>query len=235
MKNFPSYLKNLLDEKNISPTDLARRLGYTSPYVFQLLSGKKPPPKPQAMVRIVTALDCTEAEKEKLLNFSFQRSIGDVGKETNELRRDMMSLFNAVTASPGLLPVPILSWVSAGRFDYSSDADFPAGVGGEGSILTDAVGEHIFALKVDSNCMEPEFRHGDVVVVDPSAEWKNGDFVVVKLLDKDEATFKQLKVYDSKIILHPLNPSYNDIEFELKHFDKKAKVIGRVVRKLKSY
>ena len=63
----------------------------------------------------------------------------------------------------------------------------------------------------------------------------SGDFVVVKLRGEQAATFKQLKIYDDQVVLHPLNPDFKDTVFDRKQFDRQAKIIGRVVRKVKSY
>ena len=61
--------------------------------------------------------------------------------------------------------------------------------------------------------MEPEFKEGEIVIVNPHVEPKSGDYVVVKN-DEEEATFKQLKKYWDTIVLHPLNSKYEDIELE---------------------
>lgn len=83
--------------------------------------------------------------------------------------------------------------------------------------------------------MEPEFREGEIIIVDPDRQVESGSYVIVKFKGEDEATFKQLKIYDSRVILHPLNPAHKDIEFSKKQFDRKAKIIGPVVEKKKRY
>lgn len=108
--------------------------------------------------------------------------------------------------------VPIISWVHANKFDDINDP-FPAGISDE-YIYTGATGENIFSLRVQNDCMEPEFREGDVIVIKPNVEITSGDFVIIADRDANSATFKQYKQYGTKRILHPLNPKYKDIELD---------------------
>ena len=80
--------------------------------------------------------------------------------------------------------------------------------------------------------MEPEFREGDIVVIQPNIEPSQNDFVIIRDDKSNEATFKQFKIFGNKIILHPLNPKYPDIELNHK---KQYTVIGKVVEKVKKY
>lgn len=122
--------------------------------------------------------------------------------------------------------IPLISWVSANRFGDASDP-FPPGVADEWEYTT-ARGKRMFALKVKSDCMEPVFYEGEVITINPDIQPLNGDYVVVKDTLKNEATFKQYKVYGKKIVLHPLNPKYQDIEID---HENRYEIIGKVVYK----
>jgi SOS-response transcriptional repressor LexA len=124
--------------------------------------------------------------------------------------------------------VPVVTWVRAGSWREVCDAFEPGDA--DEWIESDVTGDHVFALRVAGDSMEPEFHEGEVVIVDPEAETLPGDFVVVKNSD-GEATFKQLKKYGTRWVLHPLNPKYEDLEVRRGEF----KVIGRVVKKEKRY
>ncbi len=126
--------------------------------------------------------------------------------------------------------VPIISWVHANQFAPITD-QFPAGISDE-YIYTGAKGEHIFALRVQNDCMEPEFREGDIIIIKPNTSITPGDFVVIADRDANSATFKQYKEYGNKKILHPLNPKYEDIELDHK---KQYVIVGKVVEKIKKY
>lgn len=126
--------------------------------------------------------------------------------------------------------IPVISWVKANRFAEISDPFSPGDA--EDWVYSTTKGDNMFALKVSEDCMEPEFRAGDIVIIKPNVSVSNGDYVIVKDSKLDKATFKQYKVYGKKVILHPLNPNYADIELD---HDERYEVIGKVVEKVKKY
>lgn len=56
--------------------------------------------------------------------------------------------------------------------------------------------------------MEPGFPNGGIIVVDPDVQPRPGSYVVVRLDDSQQATFKQLVVDGGEQYLKPLNPRY---------------------------
>jgi SOS-response transcriptional repressor LexA len=120
--------------------------------------------------------------------------------------------------------IPVLSWVRAGHWKEAYGQGEPAGF-----VETETKGE--FALMVEGDSMEPEFREGDIIVVDPYKKQEQNDYVVVCNADY-EATLKQLKKYGKTRVLHPLNPKYEDIELTK---DGGHGLIGVVVEKRKKY
>ena len=93
-----------------------------------------------------------------------------------------------------------------------------------------AKGPNVFALRVEGDSMEPEFREGEIIVVNPHIAWEAGNYVIVKNAD-GEATFKQIKKKGKMWVLHPLNPKYEDIQVD----NRQLFVVGVVVEKLKRY
>jgi len=67
-----------------------------------------------------------------------------------------------------------------------------------------------FALQVHGDSMEPEFKHGCIIVVDPAGVLKNECFVVAK--NADGLIFRQLIIDGDRCILRPLNPVYDEEE-----------------------
>lgn len=225
---FGEYLTKLLRAKEFSKAEVGRRIGKTQGYIYLLCSGRKPAPRPSVMDKIIKAVDATKEESQKLMDYSYRKALGEYAKSFEGSK----SLEVASYSSPAQ-EIPILSWVSAGHF---SDMGQDYREGAEGKISTDLKGKRLFALKVKSDCMEPEFRHGDIIIVDPDAGWNDGNYVVARLNHDDEATFKQLKIHKNRIVLHPLNyPEFDDIRYSKKDFDKKVTIIGKVVEKKKRY
>jgi SOS-response transcriptional repressor LexA len=129
-----------------------------------------------------------------------------------------------------LRPIPVISWVMAGKWNEVCDSFQPGDA--DEWIESDVRGRHVFALRVKGDSMEPEFKEGEIVIVNPHLETKPGGYVIVKNDDSGEATFKQLKKYGETTVLHPLNPKYPDIELKK---GTKYRVVGKIVEKKKKY
>jgi phage repressor protein C with HTH and peptisase S24 domain len=63
-----------------------------------------------------------------------------------------------------------------------------------------------YALMVLGDSMEPEFKDGDVIVIEPGANYRDGSYVIA--YHSDEYTFRQLRVIKGQWFLTPLNPNY---------------------------
>lgn len=104
------------------------------------------------------------------------------------------------------------------------------GVADEWISPTKRVSERSFALQVCGDPMEPEFTEGATIIVDPERGALHGSFVVVKLEDAQEATFKQLIVDAGQKFLRPLNAHY-----PVMAINGNATIVGVVVAKMKTY
>lgn len=103
--------------------------------------------------------------------------------------------------------VPLLSAVQAGSYKMHVD-NFHPGDGGSDLVPTSVpVNRHTFALRVTGDSMEPDFREGMVLIVEPEMEAQPGDFVIAKNSD-EETTFKQLVKDGADWYLKPLNPRW---------------------------
>ena len=199
-------IKDLRDTFQVQQKVLAQKIGVRQATLSEWESGKNEP-NPANRKKIAKFFNITEA--------------------------DLFGGFEIKNFSEEQIPVkkiPLISWVSANRFGEASDP-YPLG-DAEEWLYTTAKGERMFALKVKNDCMEPEFREGDRIIVNPNVEAASGDYVIVRDNKKNEATFKQLKIYGKKVILHPLNPKYEDIELDQ---DKRYVIVGKVVGKDKAY
>lgn len=103
--------------------------------------------------------------------------------------------------------VPLLSSVQAGKFKEYADNYHPGDGGLEAVATSVTVHKHTFALRVSGDSMEPEFRAGMILIIEPDMEPNPGDFVVARNGD-DETTFKQLIKDGADWYLKPLNDRY---------------------------
>jgi SOS-response transcriptional repressor LexA len=103
--------------------------------------------------------------------------------------------------------VPLISWVAAGSWRDVADP-YPAGEGEALVPVTCRTGPNAYALRVQGDSMEPVFPNGSIIIVDPAAEPRQGSYVVVRLDEAEQATFKQLVIDGGARYLKPLNPRY---------------------------
>lgn len=89
-----------------------------------------------------------------------------------------------------------------------------------------------FCLRVSGDSMEGAgILPGDLVVVDRSLQANHRD-VVVAAVD-GEFTLKRLMLEEEKVVLHPENPWYPDIELDRRNELEIFGVVTAVVRQLK--
>jgi SOS-response transcriptional repressor LexA len=87
--------------------------------------------------------------------------------------------------------VPIVDWVQAGQLREMVDP-YPPGAGDGVEYVDSSYGRCAVALRIKGDSMAPEFREGDVIIVDPAIAPSPGDFVVVRN-GAHEATFKKFR------------------------------------------
>ncbi|KLU15018.1 MULTISPECIES: LexA family protein [Xenorhabdus] len=125
--------------------------------------------------------------------------------------------------------IPLISYVQAGslaRNNPISDCD-----GSLEYIMTDMHwSERAFALRIDGDSMEPDFKAGDIVVIDPEIYPNPGEFVVAANCEQ-EATFKKYRPTAINIDgtqhfeLIPLNSDYPILDSQ----KLKLTIIGTMV------
>lgn len=149
------------------------------------------------------------------------------------LRCDPAWLMNGGTFQPveqvNTRKIPLISYVQAGALACKHPIE--AFDGSFEYVMTDMDwSEFTFALKIEGDSMEPDFKAGDVIIVDPEIEPTPGEFVVATNGDH-EATFKKYRPTISDVNgkqhfeLVPLNDDYPVISCN----DRPIKIIGTMV------
>lgn len=67
-----------------------------------------------------------------------------------------------------------------------------------------------FALRVMGDSMEPEFKDGNIIIIDSAAKVESGCYVLAMV--DDEYIFRQLIIEDNRYLLRALNAGYKEIE-----------------------
>lgn len=101
--------------------------------------------------------------------------------------------------------VPLLSDVQAGAFKMYVNNLHPGEEDAHEMVPTSVpVNRYTFALRVTGDSMEPEFRDGMIIIVEPDLEPQPGDYVIARN-GAEETTFKQLIKDGGEWFLKPLN------------------------------
>ncbi len=149
----------------------ARKYGLDSTYLSQLLNGHRNLGE-KAARNLETKLGWPPR--------SMDRPVDESGEEDNSYR-----------PPAGLRPVPRISFVQAGVWTEAVDP-YEQGAGDDYLLTQLDLGPNAFALTVRGESMEPEFKEGDSIIIDPDVKPSPGDFVVAKNA-QEEATFKKYR------------------------------------------
>jgi len=126
-----------------------------------------------------------------------------------------------------IISVPVISWVQAGA--WTEIAEFVAvDERIPWAVKVKDKEKRMFALKVSGVSMEPDFKDGDTILIDPARQPENGDYVVVRLKDENAATFKQLVLEGDQKFLKALNPIWTP---QVQKINGDADLIGVVKAK----
>lgn len=215
------YAMEVLPPKKIKGVELARAVGVKPPSVSDWLSGKSKNMDGPNLVRAA-----------KFLKVNSTWLGTGVGQPTDKEKEQGQNFdFNTLE----LIKIPVLDYVQAGMWkDTSFDGVTPLSY-----TYTTYDGpdpNEIFSIIVRGDSMEPDFKEGDMLVIDSSLQPKPGCFVVAKN-GNDEATFKKYRVtgYDEfgrdEFELVPLNDNYPTLSSK----GQQVFIIGVMVRHMRDY
>ncbi len=129
---------------------------------------------------------------------------------------------NAVTGPEIKRALPLINFVQAGSWSLiQEDSIFETKMS-----CPVNCSEYSFVLKVQGLSMEPKFSEGDLIFVDPEAICDDGSYVVARLDDENQATFKQLIIDGNKRYLKAINPDWPTKFIEI---NGNCTIVGKVV------
>lgn len=209
-------------ELNLSEGELGRRSGVPQPTIHRIATNAVASPRQENVEKIAKAL---KVSSEWLWKGGSQKETGSTNLDTN------------VEPGPAIKGyVPLISWIQAGAWCEITDVRTVD----DAEIWLPCAASHSpqsYALRVRGLSMfnqheRRSFRDGDIIFVDPAKDAENGSLVIAKLMDSQEATFKQLVMEGSRQFLKPLNPAWPDPIIEL---DDDAMICGVVFSKLEIF
>jgi repressor LexA len=117
-----------------------------------------------------------------------------------------------------LLHIPMLGRIAAGQpllipssdfgyYDPESRVDIA-----RSQLPPREKGENLFALEVQGDSMiDAMVNDGDIVIMKPANEARNGEMVAIWLRDRDETTLKYFYLENGRVRLQPANPTMQPI------------------------
>lgn len=207
-------LDRLAERHDLTPSGLARRAGLdpTSFNKSKRLSadGRLRWPSTESIAKV---LEATRSSMEEFL--SFMRPQGSFS-----------------TLPEGAFPpqgssIPLLGFAQAGAGGFFDDGGFPAGQGWDVVEFPAAPSQKagVYALEVQGESMMPLYRDGDVLIVEPGAQVRRNDRVVVKTREGEVMAKVLMRQSPRSIELMSLNPEHPNRTIELSDVDWIARII----------
>ncbi|THF50709.1 S24 family peptidase [Allorhizobium terrae] len=209
-----SAIDRLAEQNHLTPSGLARRAGL-DPTSFNKSKrigpdGRMRWPSTESIAKV---LDATSS------------SLGTFAALFDEDNADTM--LPEGDFPPQISSIPLLGFAQAGAGGFFDDGGFPAGHGWD---LVDFPASPksktgLYALEVQGDSMKPLYRDGDVLIVEPGAQVRRGDRVVVKTLD-GEVMAKILGRQNARTVdLISINPDHANRTLETSDIDWIARII----------
>jgi phage repressor protein C with HTH and peptisase S24 domain len=191
----------LAARKGLTPSGLARAAGL-DPTTFNKSKRESADGKPRwpSSESIARALDATDTSFDEFAALLAGRA-GGAGRA-----------------------VPIVGLARARADGFFDDQGFP--VGAAETVRFPGLGDaRVYALEISGDSMEPVFRDGDVVIVQPGAPVRRGDRVVVRLASGEVAAKALGRRNEQMVELVSLNPAYPAREIPAEEVEWIARIL----------
>ena len=197
-----SALDRRAAREGLTPSSLARRADL-DPTSFnpskRMTDGRARWPSTESLTKVLSALGVSLGE--------FAALAEDAGR-----------------AEPG---VPLLGFAQAGDDGFFDDGGFPAGQGWDVVEFpaSPARKSGVYALEVQGESMMPLYRDGDVLIVEPGAQVRRSDRVVVKTREGEVMAKILMRQTAKTIELYSLNPEHPNRSLDLTEVEWMARII----------
>jgi len=217
-----------MHEMNLSEGELGRRSGVPQPTIHRIVTNAVASPRHQNVEKIAKALKVSS-------NWLWKG--GDQSDQGTKQINGAAAEEHNVEPGPTIKGyVPLISWVQAGAWCEITDVktldDAELWLPCAASHSNQSYALRVRGLSMFNQHERRSFRDGDIIFVDPAKEAENGSLVIAKLVDSQEATFKQLVMEGSRRFLKPLNPAWPEPIIEL---GQDATICGVVFSKLEIF
>lgn len=120
--------------------------------------------------------------------------------------------------------IPIVGMARAGADGFFDENGFP--VGADETVRFPDLGEdRVYALEIAGDFMEPMYRAGDVVIVQPGAAVRRGDRIVVRTRGGEVMAKVLGRKNDQMIELLSINPAHKPRELPIADIEWLARIV----------
>jgi len=204
----------LAERNRLSPSGLARRAGL-DPTSFnkskrQASDGRLRWPSTESIAKVLQATGNSFDDFTSLVRGGVQDSFLPEG-----------------AFPPQVGSIPLLGFAQAGAGGFLDDGGFPAGQGWDvvDFPASPASKPGVYALEVQGDSMMPLYRDGNVLIVEPGAQVRRGDRVVVKTREGEVMAKVLFRQTAKTIELLSLNTDHPNRTFGLSEIEWMARII----------
>lgn len=128
---------------------------------------------------------------------------------------------------PQISAIPLLGFAQAGAGGFFDDGGFPAGQGWDvvEFPISPAQKSGVYALEVQGDSMMPLYRDGDVLIVEPGAQVRRNDRIVVRTKEGEVMAKVLVRQTPKTIELTSLNPEHPGRTIDVADLDWIARII----------
>ncbi len=180
-------LKRLLFEKNIRPSNLAKKLKMPLPTIHRIVTGKSTRPHQSSLNAIA-----------KYFKVSVKQLIG----EEALIYETFQPIFSS---SPNLVKtIPLINWKDINNINNLNKTNIKQNIA-----VGNKINDHCFALIMNDHSMSPLFPKETILIFDPTKKLTDRSYILVKLKEIDIPIFRELLIDIDYKYLKPLNPDLN--------------------------
>lgn len=204
-------IRSVREEKGWTQTQLGDAVGVSRAAVSQWENGETKGLKPENLVKTSEVLGVNVKWLATGKGPMRDNGVNDIATEYAPGLKQV---------PPDTRRIPVISYIQAGDPKRVID-DYSLGQGfttiGIDQDMDSTLGPNAFALQIEGESMLPDFKPGDLVIVDPESSVRPGDIVVAKIAGEEAATIKKYRSRgkdenDQPIFeLVPLNDDYPTI------------------------
>jgi transcriptional regulator with XRE-family HTH domain len=195
-------LKRLMFEKNIRPTELARKINVPQQTLQRIVTGSSPNPHLSTLLPIAD-----------FFSISIEQLQGTKPIPSWHKNNEFYKYISLISWHD------VINWPLALNDDNASQQKI---------VSEDDMHEQVFALKMIDSAMEPLFPEKTILIFDPIKQAQDHHYVICHLQESTQILFRQLIINNSHYYLKALNPDAE--QFPILKLGENDRICGTLVQ-----